>query len=47
MTNSKKFIGYVGTYTKSMSKGIYSFVLDTEEKKISNVELKITNTYML
>lgn len=39
MTNSKKFIGYVGTYTKSTSKGIYSFVLDTEEKKISNVEL--------
>ncbi|GKU85245.1 lactonase family protein [Niallia sp. NCCP-28] len=39
MTNSKKFLGYVGTYTKSTSKGIYSFALDTEEKKISAVEL--------
>ncbi|MGP7819220.1 lactonase family protein [Niallia sp. 01092] len=39
MTNSKKFIGYVGTYTKSTSKGIYSFILDTTEKKIANIEL--------
>ncbi|MFT8320561.1 MAG: lactonase family protein [Bacillus sp. (in: firmicutes)] len=39
MTNSKKFIGYIGTYTKTKSKGIYSFVLDTEKKKITNIEL--------
>ncbi|PKG22027.1 lactonase family protein [Niallia nealsonii] len=39
MTNSKKFLGYIGTYTKSTSKGIYTFSLDTEEKKISAVEL--------
>ncbi|HWJ78917.1 MAG TPA: lactonase family protein [Niallia sp.] len=34
-----KYTGYIGTYTKKESKGIYSFVLDTEEKKISSVEL--------
>ncbi|KAB7664868.1 lactonase family protein [Bacillus sp. B1-b2] len=34
-----KYIGYVGTYTKKDSKGVYSFVLDTEEKKISAVEV--------
>ncbi|MDR4890387.1 lactonase family protein [Fredinandcohnia sp. QZ13] len=34
-----KFIGYVGTYTKGDSKGIYSFTLDTVEQKISDVKL--------
>ena len=34
-----KFIGYVGTYTKGDSKGIYSFTLDTDERKISDVKL--------
>lgn len=34
-----KYIGYVGTYTKGESKGIYSFTLDTSEGKISNVTL--------
>ncbi|PLT29066.1 lactonase family protein [Peribacillus deserti] len=33
------FIGYVGTYTKGDSQGIYSFSLDTEAKKLSNVAL--------
>lgn len=39
MTDNKKFIGYVGTYTKENSEGIYTFTLDTEAKKISNVTL--------
>ncbi|WP_312098417.1 lactonase family protein [Niallia sp.] len=34
-----KFTGYIGTYTKKTSKGIYSFVLDTDEKKITDVSL--------
>ncbi|RFB12560.1 lactonase family protein [Bacillus sp. HNG] len=34
-----KFIGYVGTYTKGDSKGIYSFTLDTKEQKITDVKL--------
>ncbi|MEH7224075.1 lactonase family protein [Bacillus sp. JJ1566] len=34
-----KFIGYVGTYTKGDSKGIYSFTLDTDGKKIEDVKL--------
>ncbi|MEH7234555.1 lactonase family protein [Bacillus sp. JJ1562] len=34
-----KMIGYVGTYTKGDSKGIYSFTLDTEEQKIQDVKL--------
>ncbi|PES96629.1 6-phosphogluconolactonase [Bacillus cereus] len=39
MTDNKKIIGYVGTYTKEKSEGIYTFTLDTETKKISNVAL--------
>lgn len=31
--------GYVGTYTKGDSKGIYTFTLDTEKKSLSGVEL--------
>ncbi|MEH7384622.1 lactonase family protein [Bacillus sp. JJ1521] len=34
-----KFIGYVGTYTKGDSKGIYTFTLDTDEQKIQDVML--------
>ncbi|MFD1849600.1 lactonase family protein [Oceanobacillus bengalensis] len=34
-----KLIGYIGTYTKGESKGIYTFTLDTEASKISNVEV--------
>lgn len=34
-----KFTGYVGTYTKGDSKGIYSFVLDTQEGKITDVQV--------
>lgn len=32
------FNGYIGTYTKGDSKGIYSFTLDTEAKQINNVK---------
>ncbi|WP_209124829.1 lactonase family protein [Alkalihalobacillus sp. BA299] len=34
-----KFIGYVGTYTKEESKGVYQFTLDTEKKEITDVKL--------
>lgn len=39
MTDSSKFIGYVGTYTKGESKGIYSFAFDSKEAKIENVKV--------
>ncbi|MED1588433.1 beta-propeller fold lactonase family protein, partial [Bacillus pacificus] len=39
MKDNKEFIGYVGTYTKEKSEGIYKFILDTEAKKISHVTL--------
>ncbi|SPT92384.1 6-phosphogluconolactonase [Bacillus subtilis] len=34
-----KYIGYVGTYTKGGSEGIYSFELDTEKKALSEPKL--------
>lgn len=34
-----KFIGYVGTYTKGDSKGVYTFTLDTDKQKIQDVKL--------
>ncbi|NQD64628.1 lactonase family protein [Bacillus haikouensis] len=34
-----KFTGYVGTYTKQDSKGVYQFTLDTEKKEILDVKL--------
>lgn len=37
MTNNGKFIGYIGTYTKGGSKGIYSFTLDTNEARIADI----------
>ncbi|MCL6573082.1 MAG: lactonase family protein [Bacillus sp. (in: Bacteria)] len=39
MTKDDTYIGYVGTYTKGESKGIYSFTLDTNEAKIDNVNV--------
>ncbi|KAB7706179.1 beta-propeller fold lactonase family protein [Bacillus aerolatus] len=42
MTNNNKFIGYVGTYTKGDSKGIYTFTLDTETAKITDVKAAAT-----
>ncbi|SDY25318.1 6-phosphogluconolactonase [Evansella caseinilytica] len=49
MEKQNKFIGYVGTYTKGASEGIYSFTLDTNEGKISDVKVaaKLDNpTYL-
>lgn len=37
-TNSNKFLGYIGTYTKGESKGIYRFTLDTEVERILDVK---------
>ncbi|EOO25575.1 6-phosphogluconolactonase [Bacillus cereus VD133] len=37
MMNNREFIGYIGTYTKGDSEGIYAFTLDMGTKKISNV----------
>lgn len=34
-----KYIGYVGTYTKGGSEGIYSFELDTEKKHSASQNL--------
>lgn len=33
-----KLIGYIGTYTKGDSKGVYSFTLDTETKRLGDVK---------
>lgn len=44
-----KLVGYIGTYTKAESEGIYTFTLDTREGKITDVSLaaKIDNpTYL-
>lgn len=44
-----KLIGFIGTYTKGKSEGIYRFILDTKEKKIEDVQLagKVDNpTYL-
>lgn len=46
---SKKQIGYIGTYTKNESEGIYAFSLNTESGKITDIKLaaKIDNpTYL-
>nr|WP_275582962.1 lactonase family protein [Gracilibacillus alcaliphilus] len=39
MRKMTKYIGYIGSYTKKASRGVYRFVLDTEAKQLSNVEL--------
>ena len=36
---NKKFTGYIGTYTKGKSEGIYSFTLDPFAQKICDVKL--------
>jgi 6-phosphogluconolactonase len=33
------FRGYIGTYTKADSKGIYTFTLDTEAKRLQEIEV--------
>ncbi|WP_035725856.1 lactonase family protein [Gracilibacillus boraciitolerans] len=35
----KQYTGYIGSYTKKESKGVYRFTLDTDEKKLKNVEV--------
>jgi 6-phosphogluconolactonase len=42
MTYNSKLTGYVGTYTKGESKGIYRFTLDTELSEIQKVEVAAT-----
>ncbi|SFJ47341.1 6-phosphogluconolactonase [Halobacillus dabanensis] len=34
-----KYTGYVGTYTKQESKGVYQFTLDTDNKELRDVKL--------
>ena len=49
MTSEHKFLGFIGTYTKGDSEGIYSFILDTAVGKIEDIKLaaKIDNpTYL-
>ncbi|MBD1382184.1 lactonase family protein [Metabacillus arenae] len=36
--SNQQFIGYVGTYTRGDSKGVYRFLLDKEAKKIVDVK---------
>lgn len=49
MANDNKFIGFIGTYTKGGSEGIYSFSLDPTTEKIEDIKIaaKIENpTYL-
>lgn len=49
MTNNDKSIGFIGTYTKEQSEGIYSFTFDTTTHKIENIKVvaKVDNpTYL-
>ncbi|NHM29459.1 lactonase family protein [Neobacillus terrae] len=39
MTFETKFQGYIGTYTKGDSKGVYSFTLDTDTKTLIDVKV--------
>ncbi|MBN8235154.1 lactonase family protein [Halobacillus kuroshimensis] len=34
-----EYVGYIGTYTKQESKGVYQFTLDTDAKELKNVQL--------
>jgi 6-phosphogluconolactonase len=49
MTETKHYTGYIGTYTKGESEGIYSFTLDTDNRTIVDVKVaaKLENpTYL-
>lgn len=49
MTENKHYTGYIGTYTKGDSEGIYSFTLDTDKRTIVDVKVaaKLENpTYL-
>lgn len=36
---NKDYRGFIGTYTKESSKGIYTFILDTQDEKIREIKL--------
>ncbi|MGG1399997.1 lactonase family protein [Bacillus salipaludis] len=38
MNSKNEYTGYIGTYTKGDSKGIYTFKLDTENEKITDIK---------
>ncbi|MDR7000636.1 lactonase family protein [Neobacillus niacini] len=38
MHSNNKYTGYIGTYTKGDSKGIYTFTLDTKNAKITDIK---------
>ncbi|SDM78546.1 lactonase family protein [Bacillus sp. OK048] len=39
MTEKKRFTGFIGTYTKGDSEGIYSFTLDTDNRTIVDIKV--------
>ncbi len=39
MANSHKYRGFIGTYTKGNSEGIYTFIFDAENGKIEEIKL--------
>lgn len=39
MVTKNHYTGYIGTYTKGESKGIYSFTLDPNEARIENIQV--------
>ena len=39
MTTNTQFIGFVGTYTKGESTGIYTFTLDTQENQLTQIKV--------
>lgn len=39
MNENNRLLGFIGTYTKEDSKGIYSFILNTQAKKIEKISL--------
>lgn len=39
MTNNQTFIGYIGTYTKGGSEGIYTFKLNSDKKRIEDIQV--------
>src|SRR3954467_13484194 len=42
MTNTNSQQGFIGTYTKGESKGIYSFTLNNTERKITEIKAVAT-----
>ncbi|WP_462411193.1 lactonase family protein [Neobacillus sp. Marseille-QA0830] len=42
MADNEKYIGFIGTYTKGESKGIYSFALNPAEKALTDIKAAAT-----